>query len=382
MPTLPADRRAFLAALGQAAGGACLACALGPAAWATPAGARRRRQRFTHKVDHFETLDNGDVVCGMCPHACVLGDGETGICRARRNIAGVHYAIGYGTPCILQADSIGKLPLLHYRPGSRMLTISSGGCNLRCMYCQNWQQAQRPADEVKRFELSPAEAVAAAKRQGIDTIGFTYTEPTAFLEYARDIAKLARPAGLRVAVGTSLYVNEEPMLDLAKYANAYAVTLKGFDADFYREVCGAELKVVLRNLRLLREKTKCWLEVINLVVPTYNDDEPQLRRLVAWVADALGTDVPLHFARFEPLYQLTDLPRTPVPTLDTACALGREAGLRYVFTSNIAPHKANNTYCDRCGKLLIERLGFKILSNDLHHGFCPDCRNRIPGVWK
>jgi len=374
------NRRAFLSALGY---GVTRACLLGKrATWAQAAAvATPATSKPTRRVDHFEAFPDGSVACGVCPHACVLHDGEVGRCRARINRGGVHYALGYGNPCIVQVDPIEKLPINHFRPGRGMLTISCGGCNLGCLYCQNWQQAQERPDQLKTFELSPREAVAAARKHKLDIIGFTYTEPIAFLEYARDIAVQAKETGIKIVVGTSAFVHPEPLLELARYADAFAITLKGFDDGFYQEVCGARLDPVLTAIKTLHERTRCWLEIINLVVPTYNDRMEDVSALARWVHAELGKDVPLHFARFVPLYKLTDLPRTAVPTLESACAVAREAGLRHVYTSNIAPHRDTNTYCDGCKTVVVERLGFKILSNNLRHGRCPICRRPIPGVW-
>jgi len=379
------NRRTFLTTLGRCAGGACLACSFGPfsnTAYAAQPRKKRKKTRPTRRVDYFEPLSNGAIECKVCPHGCMLDDGEVGICRGRMNQGGTHYALGHSIPCIVQVDPIEKLPILHFRPGSKMLTVSSGGCNLRCMYCQNWQQAQADPREVKEFNVSPREAVAAAVKKDIKTVAFTYTEPIAFLEYAKDIAVEAKEKGMKVAVGTSLYVNPEPLRSLAKYVDAFAITLKGFSEKFYEDVCEAELAPVLRNIEWLHRNTGCWLELINLIVPTYNDNLDEIRKLSRWVHDTVGDEVPLHFARFVPKYKLRDLPRTSVQVLEGACEVASKVGLRYVYTSNIAPHEGNNTRCPRCGTVLIERLNIKILGNQLNHGRCPKCRNKIPGVWK
>ena len=163
--------------------------------------------------------------------------------------------------------------------------------------------------------------------------------------------------------------------------DAFTVTLKGFDEEFYRRVCGVSLAPVLAAIETIKNKTKCWLELVNLVVPTYNDDPGRIGQMAQWIHEHLGDDVPLHFARFVPTYRLGNLPRTPVPTLEAACDAARQAGLRYVYTSNIAPHEGTNTFCPRCGQPLIQRLGFKILDSKLKRGACPKCRKKLPGVW-
>jgi pyruvate formate lyase activating enzyme len=374
------DRRAFISTLGRCAGGACLACALqrwsvGRAIGAPPDGA-------SHEVRYYERLPDGDIQCGVCPHACILSNGEEGLCRARVNVAGAHRTLAYGNPCIINVDPIEKLPLNHFRPGSTTLTVACGGCNLRCLYCQNWQQSQKPPNEQKTFDLSPDQAIDAARRKRIDTIAFSYTEPVAFLEYATDVAARAKRAGMRVVVASSGHVNAQPLLDFAKHVDAFAVTLKGFDEDFYQRMSSISLEPVLSTIETIKHKTDCWLELINLVVPTYNDDLQQIEQMAQWVHKTLGDDVPLHFARFVPMYRLNNLPRTSVQTLEAARAVARKVGLRYAYTSNVAPHEGTNTVCHQCGHRLIERLGFKVLEDHVERGKCPNCRNRLPGVWR
>lgn len=379
MNTPQLDRRTFLAALGHCAGGACLACALGGA---FPKRAFGGPPHTAREVDYYEQRPDGTIRCGVCPWHCELSDGESGMCRARINVGGRHYSRGYGKPCILSVDAIEKLPLNHFRPGSRTLTIAVGGCNLRCMYCQNWQHSQKPPDELRTFDLSPDEAVRAARKKKIDTIAFSYTEPVAFLEYVHDIAAAAKRARLKVVVASAGYVEPEPLLALAQHVDAFAITLKGFDEEFYQRVIGVRLEPVLRTIEAIKKQTKCWLEIVNLVVPTYNDDPQRIGQMASWIRSRLGADVPLHFERFVPVHRLSNLPRTSVRTLEAACAAARRAGLHYVYTSNIAPHEATNTFCAACGARVIERLGFNILGNTLKRGVCPQCRERLPGVWR
>lgn len=369
------DRRDFLIAAGSAACGACLG-------FVPPVRAGGRPSRPVREVDHYRRLGDGMIQCSVCPLNCVLKAGQTCFCRTRTNIHGRLYTRAYNNPCILREDPIEKLPLNHFRPGSRTLTLGIGGCNLRCLYCQNWQQSQRRPEELRNLSLTPQQVVAAARKRRIDTIAFSYTEPVAFLEYALDTAKLAKKAGLKVIVATAAYINPEPLLEFARYVDAFSLSLKGFDDEFYYRALGARLEPVLTAIETLATRGRSWIEIVNLVVPTYNDDEQQIARMCAWLHEHVGPEVPVHFARFVPMYRLTNLPRTPVQTLEAACRIAGEHGLKYVYTSNIAPHEKNNTFCARCGTRLIERLGFRILSRRDRAGVCPKCRQRLPGVWR
>jgi len=374
----PFDRREFMAALGKCAGAACLC---GGAAWGAGPAPADSKLKFTREVDHYVRRPGKQIQCFVCPLDCILNDGETCFCRTRTNVGGRLYTRAYNNPCVLRIDPIEKLPLNHFRPGSKTLTLGTGGCNVRCLYCQNWEQSQKMPDQVKSFKLTPREVIAAAKKKKVDTIAFGYTEPVAFLEYALDIAILAKKARLKVVAATAAFVKPEPLCEFAKYVDAFVVTLKGFSEEFYYRSLGIQLAPVLAAIKTIKHETKAWLELTNLVVPTYNDAPEDIRGMVKWVRDELGDEVPMHFARFVPTYRLSNLPRTPVQTLEQACEFGRDAGLKYVYTSNLAPHEGSNTRCANCGAVCIDRLGFKVLSNNLKRGACPECRQKLPGVW-
>ncbi|MBU0639135.1 MAG: AmmeMemoRadiSam system radical SAM enzyme [Planctomycetes bacterium] len=378
MRVTPCDRREFLTALGRYAGGACLACGLGAGPHAAWAG---QEPEWKREIDFYTQLPDRKIQCFVCPLHCVLEDGETCFCRTRTNVGGKLYTRAYDNPCILRVDAVEKLPLNHFRPASQTLTIGVGGCNLRCIYCQNWQQSQALPDQLKTYDLTVRQAVEAARKKKIDTIAFSYTEPIAFLEYARDIAELAQRRRLKVVVATAAFAEPEPLFDFAQHVDAFVVSLKGFDEEFYHRALGVKLAPVLAAIKALKEQTTCWLELINLIVPTYNDDLTKIAEMTKWIHGELGGDVPLHFSRFVPTYKLKNLSRTPVQTLEAAVAIARDTGLRYVYTSNIAPHDDTNTYCAKCGTPVIQRLGFKILENTLKRGRCPKCRAELPGVW-
>jgi pyruvate formate lyase activating enzyme len=376
------DRRDFLAAVGRYGAGACGLCALGPL---RPTAAAElptfRPGPDARRVDFFESLPGRSTVCGVCPRHCVCDDGETGFCRSRTNVSGVYYPRGYARPAIVRVDPIEKLPLSHFRPGTKTMTVAVGGCNLRCLYCQNWQHSQAAPDTLETFDLPPDQAVQAARDKGLDTIAFNYTDPTASLEYATDLARSARKAEMRVVAATGAFIEPEPLLSFARHVDAFVVGLKGFTEAFYQGVVSGRLDGVQSAIETLKRRTDCWIEIVTLIVPTYNDDMRKIRELAGWVRRTLGVNTPLHFSRFVPMYRLTNLPRTPVETLEAACRTARGVGMKYVYTSNIAPHDGNNTYCPKCGAALIERLGFKVLTQRVADGRCPRCRIALPGRW-
>jgi pyruvate formate lyase activating enzyme len=197
----------------------------------------------------------------------------------------------------------------------------------------------------------------------------------------RDVAAAAGAAGLKPTVVSNGFIQEQPLREVLPQLAAIKVDLKSFSDRFYQEQVRGRLEPVLKSLQVIRE-VGVWLEIVVLLVPTLNDSEAELRELTKWVRTTLGPDVPLHFTRFHPTYRLTDLPPTPVSTLERAWSIGREAGLHYVYLGNVPGHPGENTVCPGCGEIVIRRVGFQVVANRLENGACPGCHRRIPGVWK
>ncbi|MBN2003306.1 MAG: AmmeMemoRadiSam system radical SAM enzyme [Anaerolineae bacterium] len=333
-------------------------------------------------VSYCHTPHTGAFVqCQLCPHKCVLADGERGLCRARENRGGVLYSLSYGNPCAIHVDPIEKKPLFHFLPTATAFSLATGGCALRCLYCQNWTISQTPPDQTEFVWLPPDAVVSAALESQAPVIAYTYSEPTAFYEYMLDSALAGRRAGLRSVVISSGYINEAPLRELCETVDAIKIDLKGFNEDFYQKVCGAHLDPVLNTLRVIAGMG-VHLEIVNLVVPTLNDADDDLRALVDWVLDALGADVPLHFTRFQPNYKLTNVPATPVETLTAAWEMARARGVRYAYVGNVPGHAGNHTYCPACGEIVIQREGFAVTAYHLKDGACEFCGQAIAGIWQ
>ncbi|MEW6745431.1 MAG: AmmeMemoRadiSam system radical SAM enzyme [Planctomycetota bacterium] len=342
------------------------------------------RQTARHEIEvdpkYYTKLSQDRTQCFICPLLCILKPGETCFCRTRNNVDGRLVSFAYNNPCLLSIDPIEKMPLAHFLPGTETLSLAVGGCNLRCLYCQNWEQSQTRPERLQTFDLPKEKAVEGAEHKSCATMAYTYTEPVVFLEYMRDVSALAKERGLRNVCATALFVEPSPLREVARTIDAFTVSLKSFDEKFYDKVCGSRLKPVLEALVVLKEE-KVWTEVVTLVVPTYNDDLATIRKQCKWHRKNLGAETPLHFGRFVPQYKLQDLPRTPVETLEKCCDIAKEEGLEQVYIFNVSPHDRNNTYCAKCDTLLIRRLGFKILENGLKDGKCGKCGRKVPGVW-
>jgi pyruvate formate lyase activating enzyme len=333
------------------------------------------------RVSYCHTPHTGSYVrCNLCPHQCIIADGERGTCRVRENRDGRLYSMVYGNPCAVHVDPIEKKPFFHFLPTAAALSIATAGCSLRCLYCQNWSISQAQPEETENVDLPPAEVVRAAQASQAPVIAYTYSEPVAFYEYMLATAQLGRERGLRSAVISAGFINPQPLRRLCDAVDAIKIDLKGYDEEFYRSVCGAELKPVLEAIRTIFQ-AGVHLEIVNLVVPTLNDRMDQLKALAAWVKEELSPDVPLHFSRFYPQYKLANLPPTPIETLTEARQVAMAEGLRFVYVGNVPGDPGNNTFCPKCGRAVIVREGFAVLEYHLKGDRCEYCDERIPGVW-
>lgn len=328
----------------------------------------------------WKELPGNRVQCDLCFRACIIDDGDRGYCTARVNQEGKLYSLVYGY-VTAQVDPVEKEPLLHFLPGTKTLCFGTAGCNFQCIFCHNWHLAVRTPEEVKLGFLSPAEAVAKAIELGCSSISFTYNEPTVFYEWVYDVCKLAREKGIKTYFHTNGGIKPEPLRELLEYLDAVCVDLKGFTAEFFAQTSFSELGPVLTTLKTIKE-SGVWFEITCLIIPTMNDDPEKIREMCQWIRDNLGAEVPVHFSRFFPAYRLTRLPPTPIETLETARSIALEEGLKYVTIGNVPGHEANSTFCPQCGKILIKRIHFTVLQNNMEDGRCRFCGNQIPGVWE
>jgi pyruvate formate lyase activating enzyme len=297
------------------------------------------------------------------------------------NVKGELRSLVYGRPMAIQVDPIEKKPFYHFLPGSEAFSLATSGCPLRCKFCQNWQISQSlPEDYETRF-TPPADIAGEAAARGAPVIAFTYNEPTVFTEYLTDIARAGKKLKLRHVLISCGFMNAEPLTEMCEVLDAIKIDLKGFDEGFYKNVSQAELRPVLSSIKQIA-KSGTHLELVNLVVPTLNDSERMMRGLAEWVMEEIGPDVPVHFTRFHPDYQLLNLPPTPIATLERARDIALRAGIHYAFVGNVPGHPGNHTYCPACKKEVIKRDGMFVTEMNLKNGKCKFCGRAIAGVWK
>ncbi|MEW6184503.1 MAG: AmmeMemoRadiSam system radical SAM enzyme [Thermodesulfobacteriota bacterium] len=327
----------------------------------------------------YDKREDRQVHCRVCNHHCLIKEGRRGICGVRENRQGILYSLVYGKPIAAHVDPIEKKPLFHFLPGSQSFSLATAGCNFRCRFCQNADISQvRDLQEIPGKEVAPEEIVTAALKAHCRSISYTYTEPTIFFEYARDIALLAETRGLKNVFVSNGYMSREVLETLHPHLHAVNVDLKAFQDTFYKQQCGARLEPVLETLRIMK-RLGIWVEVTTLIIPTLNDSKEELEALAKFIQEELGAETPWHISRFHPTFQLNDLPPTPVKTLQQAWEIGKAAGLRYVYTGNVPGDAAEKTYCHHCGHLLLDRFGFSVLKNNLKEGRCPQCGTTMEG---
>lgn len=327
--------------------------------------------------------DGGRVRCGLCGHRCHIEPGKRGICQVRENRDGALYSLVYGKVVAANTDPIEKKPLFHFLPGTSSFSIATAGCNFRCLHCQNYSISQLPREAksapIPGAPMTPEDIARHAENSGCRSISYTYTEPTIFMEYALDTARIARGEGLRNVFVTNGFMTPESASVASELIDAMNIDLKG-DAEFYKKVCGARVEPVREAIKLLWDKG-VWIEVTTLLIPGYNDSDAVLTEIAGFMA-SVSIDMPWHLSRFHPMYKLDDAPVTPVATIKKALNIGKDAGIKYVYSGNIPGEGGEDTVCPKCGTSLVERVGYAILRNIIKNSSCPECGEAIAGVWE
>ncbi|MEW6008192.1 MAG: AmmeMemoRadiSam system radical SAM enzyme [Candidatus Omnitrophota bacterium] len=328
----------------------------------------------------YEKVDDETIQCHLCPRNCTLKHGMRGFCRARESRNGKHYSFVYANPTAVHIDPIEKKPLFHFLPATTAFSIATAGCNYRCKYCQNWQISQFPPEETFNQNLAPKAVVEQAKRFNCQTIAYTYSEPSVFYEYMLDTAKIAKIYGIKNIYHSNGSLNPKPVEELSVYLDAANIDLKGFTHEFYKNIPEGDLDTVLNTIKILKKKS-VHVEITNLIVPSLNDDMQTIRKMCLWLRDEVGNDVPIHFSRFTPTYKLKNLSPTPIKTLEQARNIAKKEGLLFAYIGNVPGHEGENTYCPRDAKVLIRRIGYTIIENNIVGGKCKFCGYQIAGVW-
>jgi pyruvate formate lyase activating enzyme len=336
----------------------------------------------TTEGELYEKLENDSLRCFSCGHRCKILSGLMGICKVRYNEGGV-LKVPRGYVGALQVDPIEKKPFFHAYPGALALSFGMLGCDYHCGYCQNWVTSQALRDPVAGaapMDVEPADLVRLAKQHGAKVITSTYNEPLITSEWAVEIFKEAKAAGLVCSYVSNGNGTPEVLDYIAPYVDLYKVDLKGFSQKHYREL-GGTLQPVLDTIRGLKER-KIWLEIVTLVIPGFNDSDEELTEMAEFLA-GVDPDIPWHITAFHQDYKMTDNANTTAAHLLRAYEIGKRAGLRYIYPGNLPGRVGDRegTHCPKCDAVVIGRSGFTVTSFSLRDGKCPRCRTEIPGVW-
>lgn len=337
----------------------------------------------------FQKNADGTVTCQACRWYCQIKPDQTGICGVRINRGGNLYLSVWGKPVSVNIDPIEKKPLFHFYPGSQIFSLGTWGCNFACQFCQNYeisQMTKKPSfknsanllEELTKTltDWPPERIIKQCREHHIPSIAYTYNEPTIFVEYAYDTARLAKKAGILNVFVSNGFESPESWQLISPYLDAINVDLKSMEPDFYHRICRAKIEPVLENIHFLA-KSKIWLELTTLIIPGLNDSESQLRAIAEFILK-INPEIPWHLSAFFPTYQLTNRPPTTTKSLIYAREIGLQTGLHYVYIGNVQTDY-KNTFCPNCATLIIERNFFQIRVLLDKQGRCPKCQTLIPG---
>ncbi len=333
-------------------------------------------------MKHQSSLSGDRAKCTVCPRNCNMKEGHSGFCHVRKNIGGKVVSRTYGYNTGLVVDPIEKKPLYHFYPSSKILSFGTLGCNMGCQFCQNWHLSRSCAEPDSINADTPVEIAQKAIQSGCKSVGFTYNEPTIFLEYAIDTAIECHKIGVKTVAVSAGYINPEAREEFFGQMDGANIDLKGFSEEFYKKNCFAELGPVLETIKYISSQTSCWLELTTLLIEGENDSEDMLKRQCAWIANEVGINTPLHFSAFYPAYKFSNRAPTRPETVLRAREIAFEAGLRYVYCGNVADIESSTTYCHHCKSAIIKRVGRGVGEYNLESGgHCKFCGTLCAGVY-
>lgn len=321
---------------------------------------------------YWDSLEDGRVLCTLCPHACLLSEGSRGLCRSRMCKDGKMELLNYGKTIAFSMDPIEKKPLYHFHPGSQILSLGPNSCNLSCSFCQNYQISQM--DQETKY-LSPEQLSRFLCEHSLKQVAFTYTEPLTWFEYIMDFAALAKD--IDIVLVTNGFLNPAPFREIMGVCRAMNIDLKSMNPEFYQSECRGKLEPVLGNIRSASQGG-VHLEITNLLIPGLNSSTEDVQALIDFCSE-LSEDTILHFSAYHPAYH-QDIPATPERVVMEACELA--AGkLNYVYAGNVSGTNYHNTNCPVCHYPVIGRSVWQTECRWNKPGRCPNCGYYIPGVY-
>lgn len=328
----------------------------------------------TDRVEARYYRREGDsYICELCQQKCFIRKGEFGYCGTRRADDDILASNSYGKISSLCVDPIEKTNLYHYRPHTKCLSVGSVGCNMNCRFCKNYPIAKLTIGKKRATYKSPEELLQMCRDEDMDTIAFTYNEPMVWFEYILDVAKAA--PDIRIVLMTNGLINDGPLKELCDVVDAISVDIKSFNQDTYKRICDADLRDVLNTTRRILARG-IHTELNYLVIPGVNDSDEEIGAFCKWACEQ-SPDLPVHFSRFQPDYEMRDIPLTPVESLLHCRDIGMECGLNFVYVGNTLIDDADDTICPECGEVVIRRLGYSSHPISLDGNRCARCKREL-----
>jgi len=327
----------------------------------------------------YKKLGNEKVLCTACARYCQIGKNQIGLCGIRGNKSGKLELFVYGKVIAGNVDPIEKKPVIHYKPGSKVFSIATTGCNWLCKYCQNSDISQRR--KVEGIDMTPEEVVHRTMQLGAHGIAYTYNQPSIFIEFARDCGVIAKRNGLFNIFVSNGYDTPETVKMMNEFLDCITVDFKGSaEPVFTRKFIGVpDPQPIFDTLCEIRDKTKIHIEITDLIVPKAGDNLEYAKKLCRFIYDEFGSEMPIHFLRFHPDYKMMDYESTPITTLEKHYQIAKDVGLDYVYLGNVPGHPWEHTYCSQCNNIVVKRYGFNILEWYLDKdNKCNFCKNKIP----
>jgi len=324
----------------------------------------------TDRVEAGYYRRSGDAyICELCQQKCFIRRGEFGYCGTRRADEDMLASNSYGKISSISVDPMEKMNLYHYKPHSKCLSVGSVGCNMSCRFCKNYSIAKLTIGKKRATYKGPEELIALCRDEEMDTVVFTYNEPMVWYEYILDVAEAA--PDLHLVLMTNGLVNDGPLKDMCEVVEAMSIDIKSFDPVTHRDLCDADLRDVLTTVRNVFDRG-VHVELNYLVIPGINDSDKEIGSFCEWVK-ALSKDIPVHFSRFFPDYEMRDVPMTSVESLLHCREIGMGLGLDYVYVGNTLLDDADDTICPECGRIAVKRFGYSSSLIGLDGDRCSGC---------
>ena len=329
-------------------------------------------------MKYFRYKDENSITCVLCRHYCTLKESKGGICGINFNENQELVNKVYNHPSALNIDPIEKKPLYHFLPSSTSLSLGTVGCNFKCPFCQNHSISQTSAID-ESIVYTPQDIIGLALKNNCKSVSYTYNEPTIWYPYAKDIGILAKEQGLKNIFVSNGYESPEIIEDMNSWVDAINVDLKSFSKEYYKKVLKADLEGVLDSLELFAN-SDIWLEITTLLVPGDNDSDEEITKMAEFISNNLGTNIPWHLSAFHPDYKMQNTPATSLKLLEKAKSIAKAHNIEYIYLGNV--NVDTNTYCNKCGEMLIQRDYFNTKVLSINDNRCIKCNNKIYGVFQ